>query len=63
MKDDRMRHGMAGRKLKPHKSAHRQGMFCQHGRGSLIEHEQIITTLPKAKDLRRVLPIKSHHPG
>lgn len=45
-----MRHNMSGRKLN-RTSSHRKALFsnlvC-----SLIEHEQISTTLPKAKDLR-----------
>ncbi len=45
-----MRHNMSGRKLNRTKS-HRKALFsnlvC-----SLVEHEQITTTLPKAKDLR-----------
>src|ERR1700754_3628197 len=45
-----MRHGLAGRKLNRTKS-HRKALFmnlCQ----ALVKHEQIKTTLPKAKDLR-----------
>jgi large subunit ribosomal protein L17 len=45
-----MRHGMAGRKLN-RTSAHRKAMFANMA-ASLIKHEQIKTTLPKAKDLR-----------
>ncbi|MCU0839066.1 MAG: 50S ribosomal protein L17 [Rhodospirillales bacterium] len=46
-----MRHGMAGRKL--HRtSSHRQAMFANM-MVSLLQHEQIITTLPKAKEVRR----------
>lgn len=48
-----MRHGIAGRKLS-RTSEHRQAMFANMA-ASLIEHEQIKTTLPKAKDLRRVV--------
>ena len=47
-----MRHGMSGRKL-GRKSAHRKSMFINLA-SALIKHEQIITTLPKAKDLRPV---------
>lgn len=48
-----MRHGMSGRKLN-RSSAHRKAMFCNMAT-SLLEHEQIRTTLPKAKDLRGVV--------
>ncbi len=47
-----MRHAKAGRKLN-RTSSHRQAMFANMA-GSLIKHEQIVTTLPKAKELRRV---------
>ena len=45
-----MRHGNAHRKL-GRTSAHRTAMFANMA-ASLIKHEQIITTLPKAKELR-----------
>jgi large subunit ribosomal protein L17 len=45
-----MRHGVAHRKLN-RTSAHRTAMFANMA-ASLIKHEQITTTLPKAKDLR-----------
>jgi large subunit ribosomal protein L17 len=45
-----MRHGMNGRKL-GRKSGHRKSMFINLSH-ALIKHEQISTTLPKAKDLR-----------
>ncbi len=45
-----MRHGAAHRKLS-RTSAHRQAMFANMA-ASLIKHEQITTTLPKAKELR-----------
>jgi len=45
-----MRHGNAHRKL-GRTSAHRQAMFANMA-ASLIKHEQITTTLPKAKELR-----------
>ncbi|MBX6320277.1 MAG: 50S ribosomal protein L17 [Rhodospirillaceae bacterium] len=45
-----MRHRIAGRKLN-RTSAHRKAMFANMA-ASLIKHEQIKTTLPKAKDLR-----------
>ena len=45
-----MRHGMAGRKLSV-TSSHRAAMF-RNMATSLIKHEQITTTLPKAKELR-----------
>ncbi len=47
-----MRHGMAGRKLNV-TSTHRQAMF-RNMAVALIKHEQITTTLPKAKELRPV---------
>ncbi len=47
-----MRHGMAGRKLGV-TSTHRQAMFRNMAH-ALIKHEQITTTLPKAKELRPV---------
>ena len=47
-----MRHGMSGRKL--HKtSTHRKAMFANMA-AALIKHEQITTTLPKAKELRPI---------
>jgi large subunit ribosomal protein L17 len=45
-----MRHGMKHRKL-GRKSGHRKSMFINMAH-ALIKHEQISTTLPKAKDLR-----------
>ena len=45
-----MRHGKAHRKL-GRTSAHRTAMFANMS-ASLIKHEQITTTLPKAKELR-----------
>lgn len=45
-----MRHRKAGRKLN-RTSSHRLAMFANMS-ASLIRHEQIITTLPKAKELR-----------
>ena len=47
-----MRHQKAGRKLNRN-SAHREAMF-RNMAGSLFRHELIKTTLPKAKELRRV---------
>src|SRR5579862_1918314 len=47
-----MRHGMAGRKLN-RRSQHRKAMFANMC-NALLKHEQITTTLPKAKDLRPV---------
>lgn len=47
-----MRHGMHGRKLNRTVS-HRKAMFANMA-NALIKHEQIKTTLPKAKELRRV---------
>ena len=45
-----MRHGKALRKFN-RRSDHRQAMFCNLT-NALIKHEQIKTTLPKAKELR-----------
>jgi large subunit ribosomal protein L17 len=45
-----MRHGYARRKL-GRTTAHRTAMFANMS-ASLIKHEQIVTTLPKAKELR-----------
>ncbi len=47
-----MRHGLAGRKLSV-TSSHRAAMF-RNMAVALIKHEQITTTLPKAKELRPV---------
>ena len=47
-----MRHGVAGRKLGV-TSSHRQAMF-RNMAVALLKHEQITTTLPKAKELRPV---------
>ena len=45
-----MRHRHSGRKLS-RKSAHRTALF-RNMAAALIKHEQITTTLPKAKELR-----------
>lgn len=45
-----MKHGMSGRKLGRH-SSQRKALFAGLA-NSLLKHEQIRTTLPKAKDLR-----------
>ena len=45
-----MRHGIAHRKL-GRTTSHRTAMFANMA-ASLIKHEQITTTLPKAKELR-----------
>ena len=45
-----MRHQKAGRKLN-RTASHRKAMFANMA-ASLIQHEQIVTTLPKAKELR-----------
>lgn len=45
-----MRHGVSGRKLNRH-SGERKALFKSLA-ASLLKHEQIKTTLPKAKDLR-----------
>ena len=48
-----MRHNNRGRKF--HRTAeHRKAMFMNLA-GALIKHEQITTTLPKAKELRPVV--------
>ncbi|MFI0545818.1 MAG: 50S ribosomal protein L17 [Brachymonas sp.] len=48
-----MRHGNGHRKLN-RTSSHRKAMF-QNMMNSLIEHEAIKTTLPKAKELRSII--------
>ena len=48
-----MRHGHGQRKLN-RTTSHRLAMF-RNMTNSLLRHEQITTTLPKAKELRRVL--------
>jgi large subunit ribosomal protein L17 len=48
-----MRHGKARRKLN-RKPEHRRAMFANMA-AALIKHEQITTTLPKAKDLQQVV--------
>jgi large subunit ribosomal protein L17 len=48
-----MRHGNSGRKF-ARTAEHRKAMFANMA-ASLITHEQIVTTLPKAKDLRPVV--------
>jgi len=48
-----MRHGNIGRRFN-RDSGHRQAMFSNMA-AALIKHEQIVTTLPKAKDLKRVV--------
>ncbi len=45
-----MRHGKAGRKLN-RTASHRKAMLANMA-VALIKHEQIVTTLPKAKELR-----------
>jgi large subunit ribosomal protein L17 len=47
-----MRHGLSGRKLN-RTSSHRKAMFANMV-NALLKHEQIKTTLPKAKDLRPI---------
>ncbi|MCE3249648.1 MAG: ribosomal protein [Geminicoccaceae bacterium] len=46
-----MRHRLSGRKLN-RTSSHRRAMFANMA-VALVKHEQITTTLPKAKELRR----------
>ena len=48
-----MRHGKSGRKLN-RTASHRKAMFANMA-ASLIEHEQITTTLPKAKEIRPIV--------
>jgi large subunit ribosomal protein L17 len=48
-----MMHGKTGRRFN-RDSGHRQAMFSNMA-AALIRHEQIVTTLPKAKDLKRVM--------
>lgn len=48
-----MRHRMSGRKLN-RTSSHRKAMFGNLA-AALIKHEQIETTLPKAKELRSIV--------
>ena len=48
-----MRHGFAHRKLN-RTAEHRRAMFANLA-AALIKHEQITTTLPKAKDLRPIV--------
>ncbi|MBB2970843.1 50S ribosomal protein L17 [Mesorhizobium sp. RMAD-H1] len=48
-----MRHGKSGRKLN-RTASHRKAMFANMA-ASLIEHEQIVTTLPKAKEIRPIV--------
>src|SRR5215467_7377154 len=47
-----MRHAVRGRKL-GRTSAHRQALF-RNQLQSLIENERIVTTLPKAKELKPI---------
>ncbi len=47
-----MRHGIKGRKLNRTK-AHRRALFANMA-ASLIKHEQIKTTLPKAREIRPI---------
>ena len=48
-----MRHGFRGRRFN-RSVEHRKAMFANMS-AALIKHEQIVTTLPKAKDLRPVV--------
>ena len=48
-----MRHGKGLRKLN-RTASHRKAMFANMAH-ALIKHEQITTTLPKAKELRRIV--------
>src|SRR5262249_37993713 len=51
--ENAMRHGNAYRKLN-RTAEHRRAMFANMA-AALIKHEQIMTTLPKAKDLRPIV--------
>src|ERR1700740_1799811 len=48
-----MRHGNAHRKL--NRTAEHRGAMFSNMAAALIKHEQIVTTLPKAKDLRPIM--------
>ena len=48
-----MRHGFRGRRFN-RRSGHREAMLANLAQ-SLVKHEQITTTLPKAKDLRPIV--------
>ena len=48
-----MRHGKSGRKLN-RTASHRKAMFANMA-VALIKHEQIVTTLPKAKEMRPII--------
>lgn len=48
-----MRHGISGRKLN-RTSAHRKALFANLAQ-ALVRNEQIVTTLPKAKELRPIV--------
>ncbi|WP_320141811.1 50S ribosomal protein L17 [uncultured Cohaesibacter sp.] len=47
-----MRHGKSGRKLN-RTASHRKAMFANMA-AALIKHEQIVTTLPKAKEMKPI---------
>ena len=48
-----MRHGKSGRRLN-RSSSHRKALFANLA-AALITHEQLVTTLPKAKELKPVM--------
>ena len=48
-----MRYGKSGRKLN-RTASHRKAMFANMA-ASLIKHEQIVTTLPKAKEMKPII--------
>ncbi len=48
-----MRHGFRGRRFN-RSVEHRKAMFANMSQ-ALVKHEQIVTTLPKAKDLRPIV--------
>ena len=48
-----MRHGKSGRKLN-RTASHRKAMFANMA-AAVIKHEQIVTTLPKAKEMKPII--------
>jgi large subunit ribosomal protein L17 len=48
-----MRHGVSGRKLSK-TTSHRKAMFSNMA-NAIVKHEQITTTLPKAKEMRAIV--------
>ena len=58
MEVKKMRHGKAGRKLN-RTSSHRKAMFKNLAQ-AVIKHEQVVTTLPKAKEIAPIVE-RVHH--